>query len=153
MLLSQSFLNRCHYFSVIFIWKIIIPPIVYNSRLNCFEKKKIITVNAIRRKGDSPVSLTNALWKLWGTLVNIKSIHVGFSKFLKRVGCLIRCFRDYLWQNDFTCCSLILVLKSSKNIILFYVGECMYIGLLIASRLLRFNILWRLYEQRKFNSA
>ena len=49
-----------------------------------------ITATTILRKSESPVSITYVFLKLSGLFVNIKSMHVGFSGFLKHIGSFIR---------------------------------------------------------------
>ena len=41
-----------------------------------------MTVNVIKLKSDSPVSITQVLWKLLGVSDRIKSMHVGLFGFL-----------------------------------------------------------------------
>ena len=54
----------------------------------CLRKCVFKTETVILWKSDNPVSITHVLWKDWGFLVKIKSIQLGFSGFLKHVGCL-----------------------------------------------------------------
>ena len=84
-----------------FIWKIIIQPIVYNSRFN-FLKLFLITVKVIWWKSDSPVSAIHVLWKLWGTLVNIKSI-CRFFKALTKQGLSLLGFLGRSYHKMIAC--------------------------------------------------
>ena len=49
-----------------------------------------ITATIILWKSDSLISITVVVWKLSGLFVNSKSIHEGFSRFFKQVGCFTR---------------------------------------------------------------
>ena len=60
-----------------------------------------MTVNAIKFKFDSPVSIAQVLWKLLGVLDKITSIHVELFGFLQRVGYLKRLVRLQLSQKVF----------------------------------------------------
>ena len=52
------------------------------SRESNFLKLFFRTVNVIKSKSDSPVSISQALWKLLGVVSNrIKSIHVRLFRF------------------------------------------------------------------------
>ena len=44
-------------------------------------------------KSDNPVSITHLVSKELGLFVRIKSMQLGFSGFLKHVGCLMRLYK------------------------------------------------------------
>ena len=45
-------------------------------------------------KSDNLVSITHSVWKERGLFVNIRSMQLGFSGFLKQVSCLMRLFNE-----------------------------------------------------------
>ena len=55
--------------------------------------------------------MTHVIWKDLDLLVNIKSIQLGFSGFLKKVGCFIRFVRLYDLQKYFMVVSSISALN------------------------------------------
>ena len=56
----------------------------------CFALKTFKTVNVNLWKSDKPVLKSLDQRKLFGSIVKMWSIHVGFSRFLKQKGCFIK---------------------------------------------------------------
>ena len=82
-----------------------------------------------------------------GLLVKIRSIQVGFSEFLKHVGCLMRLFKLYELQKFLIVSSSTHTLKSPRSIMFSYFVENASNALLIISRWCLMLFLLALHEQ------
>ena len=76
-------------------------------------------------------------------------MQLGFSRFLKQFGCLMRVFRQHELQDVFMVSSSMQTLKSPRSMILSYLVERLCNDLLIISRCLVILFFGGLYEELK----
>ena len=103
-----------------------------------FFKVFLMMDNAIKQKSGSPVSITQVLRSLCGTLVKTlvrtRSMHVGLSGLLQHLSCFIRLLIYMFHKKNFICGSSIPELRSPKIIIFSYYQKCKSKNLLNAAR-------------------
>ena len=105
------------------------------------------TETVILFKLNNPVSITHVLWKDRGLLVKIRSMQLGFSRFLKHVSCLMRLFKLQELQKFLKVSSSTHTSNLSRSIMFSYFVENASNALLIISRWFLILFLLGLFEQ------
>ena len=82
----------------------------YIERFSVFVlyKNTFMTDRLILWKSDNPDLITSASWKDFGLFVIIKSMQVGFMKFLKQVLSLTIFLQRLIWQKFFIVASFVI---------------------------------------------